>query len=73
MVSSLSVNESLPVSVSLLAPTSEAAKEVDALRVLAAVVHVWLRALVQVGHAGDRVQRAVHVQIAVANVAPAGL
>ena len=55
------------------ADAGEAAEGVDAARVLAAVVQGGLGALVQVRHAGHRVQRAVHVQVAVADVAAAGL
>ena len=38
-----------------------------------AVVHGGLGALVEVHDPGDRVEGAVHVEVAVADVAPAGL
>ncbi len=63
--------EAVPVAAG--AGAGEAAEQVDAACVLSAVVQVRLGALVQVGHAGDRVQRAVHVQRAVADVARTGL
>ena len=67
----LVVVESVPVP--RRTPTRERPEEVDALGQLVAVVHLGLRALVQVHHAGDGVQGTVHVQVAVADVGRASL
>ncbi len=62
-----------PVSESGLADARKASKLIDAVGVSAAIVKRRIGALVQVRHAGDRVQRTVHVQVAVSDIVAPGL